>query len=138
MHSGDTAGGAGRLGATSSAAEGLVCTSIIRSTLGELFEEHYRELCGLYGDELDDGIVLREVADLIEHLLAADTEGPLLELCCAALEAIVLDRRVEAPESVCDQVLRSLSAPALQRVRSYLGPATDDLLELSEGRGGGE
>jgi hypothetical protein len=117
----------------------LPCAEILLRHLGSTFEVHYRDLEALYGDELDDGLVLEELADLLANLLLDPSrDEPAIELCCAALEELCTTPGIDPLATVHDRVLCALPPTALRRVRSYLGSAVEHLLAEEEERGDAE
>lgn len=111
----------------------LPCAAIIRSQLGRAFERTYRDLADLYGDELTDSIVLNELADLFTELVMNPTvSDEEIEQCAGALEVLCLTDGIDPVDAVYDQVLSLMPPMAFERVRSYLGPAAERLLDSME------
>src|SRR5579875_2516535 len=117
----------------------LFCPEVLLRPLGSTFEAYYRHLEALYGDELDDGLVLEELADLLANLLL-DPSGDeaAIERCCAALEELCRTPGIDPLATVHDRVLCAMPPTAQRRVRSYLGPAVEHLLAEEEERGDAE
>lgn len=110
----------------------LRCSRVVAAALGPLLAEGLGELAGLHGDDLDDEVVLCALADLLDAALVSPSGEWLVERCCAALEALCRDPACDPESSVYGQVLAALPPTSRDRVRSYLGPLSEDLLDRYE------
>jgi hypothetical protein len=113
------------------AGDELSSAQVMRSVLGDLFEAEYLELLDLYGEDLSEGVVLHAFAELLESLLARGEEAAL-ERCCQALEVLANGPTAAGADSAYLGVVLILSPPALERLRSYLHPTSEELLEAVE------
>ncbi len=110
----------------------LRCARVVAAVLGPLLAEGIGELAESHGDDLGDEVVLGELADLLGAALVSPSGEQLVEACCEALEALCGDPACDPESSVYLQVLATLSPASRDRVRSYLGPLSEELLDRFE------
>lgn len=106
----------------------LICARVVHARLAPEFDELFSELAELYEEDLSDEIVLNELADFMADLLATGGHEELIERCCALLEELAADRRVDPVASLYDQLLGCLPPSLLDRLAGYLGPLASDLV----------
>ncbi len=106
----------------------LLCARVVRARLAPEFDELFSELAELYEEDLSDEIVLNELADFMADLLARGGPEELLERCCAVLEELAADERVDPVELLYDQLLACLPPSLFDRLLGYLGPRVSELV----------
>ncbi|MGD0944785.1 MAG: hypothetical protein ABR972_11005 [Acidimicrobiales bacterium] len=104
---------------------------ILRENVPE-FENHYLDLLDIYDEDLTPQVVFNELADFVTELLRHGDREDTLERCCTALELVAVAPGADGTGLVAFCFLDQLPHFALERIRSYLEPVTETILELVE------
>jgi len=104
---------------------------ILREKVPE-FESHYLDLADIYDEDLTPQVVFNELADLVTELLQLGDREETLERCFAALELVAVEPGADGTGLVAFCFLDQLAPLALERIRSYLDPVSETILELVE------
>lgn len=102
---------------------------MLLSLAPEEFTPSFRELLGLYGDDLSDDLVLSEFGDFLAVLLQRlRIPEDLVEQCCDALET-TMRLRDGATALVADHLVPVLAPPVRARLRPFAGPLLEEALD---------
>jgi len=104
---------------------------ILREKVPE-FESHYLDLADIYDEDLTPQVVFNELADFVTELLQLGDREETLERCFAALELVAVEPGADGTGLVAFCFLDQLAPLALERIRSYLDPVSETILELVE------
>ena len=104
---------------------------ILRENVPE-FESHYLDLMDTYDEDLTPQVVFNELADFVTELLQHGDREETIERCFTALELVAVEPGVEGDELVAFCFLDQLPPFALERIRCYLEPVTEAILERVE------
>ncbi|MFZ2056890.1 MAG: hypothetical protein WAV54_05740 [Acidimicrobiales bacterium] len=104
---------------------------ILRENVPE-FESHYLDLADIYDEDLTPQVVFNELADFVTELLQLGDREETLERCFAALELVAVEPGADGTGLVAFCFLDQLPPFALERIRSYLDPVSETILELVE------
>jgi len=104
---------------------------ILRENVPE-FENNYLDLLDIYDEDLTPQVVFNELADFITELLRHGDREDTLERCCTALELVAVEPGADGTGLVAFCFLDQLPHFALKRIRSYLEPVTETILQLVE------
>jgi hypothetical protein len=96
------------------------------------FESHYLDLADIYDEDLTPQVVFNELADFVTELLQLGDREETLERCFAALELVAVEPGADGTGLVAFCFLDQLPPFALERIRSYLDPVSETILELVE------
>ncbi len=110
-----------------------ISTNVLRAHLGADFECTFLDLVRIYGEDLTDEILFDELADyLSDAVMSPFAEDKVIERCCQALDELCTTPGIDPVRMVYGRVLGDLSPVVLQRLRSYLGPRLEALLDEVE------
>jgi len=104
---------------------------VLRDSVPE-FESHYLDLIDIYDEDLTPQVVFNELADFVTEQLHRGESDEVIERCSAALERVAIEHGVEGTELVAFCFLDQLPPFTLERIRCYLQPVTETILDRLE------
>jgi hypothetical protein len=104
---------------------------ILREVVPE-FENNYLDLADIYDEDLTSQVIFNELADYVTDLLQVGDREDTLERCCAALERVAVEQGADGTELVAFCFFDQLPRFAVERIRGYLDPVSETILEQLE------